>query len=548
MQVFGAKRVVNDSIKRWGIGALAAAVFTFIGWKAAVLYERRGDRLPTAQAHKQQTTPKRDIYNPKAVYVPTADISANTLFSDYIPTSASSKPVEDDGIRLVSGFEGSPAAKITKDTDGHWVIEQEDPTWKKPHFFLFRIEGANGHDVTIELRNVPDRWSTINPVYSYTRSLDDLAAFALTLPTNAVALHKAQNGADLPDTSGQSWHFIEDTKAFNGSFWFRQKLDHDAHVCMRYPYTPSYNERYLDSLTNESSVSVITVGSSKEGRPLRVVKIGEGTEAGEQRKPCVLIYAREHADEQDSSWAAQGAIEFLVSDTTEARQIRKQCTFLVIPLLDPDGAAAPVYEHITDSFGEGYTTIESIAYSATFKAWVDRGKPLQLVLNLHNLESQEGPHVSNPRIESDAKRIKYSQAFYNEFVVPPIKAIDFRVGAPTESKGPSPGRLGDWLRVTYGTLHLPIELNSQERHRHMTISDLHQVGKLLVLSCTQYLNSEEAAPLLAGIEQVRNERAARWKKYAEVIVAKSAIEAERNCQWKEQSDRLYSEWGGRPPK
>jgi hypothetical protein len=191
--------------------------------------------------------------------------------------------------------------------------------------------------------------------------------------------------------------------------------------------------------------------------------------------------------------------------------------------------------------------IISLGAFYTFKTWIDRAKRMDLVLNLHNIESQEGPHVFNPRIESDSKRIGFSRAFYNDFVVPPIKALDFRVGAPTESKGQISGRLGDWLRVAYGSLHLPLELNSQERHRHMGLSDLHQIGKLLVLSCKQYLNSKEAVPLLAGISQVRAERDARWKKYSNLVRARNAIEAEVVYQDREQSDSLFVQWGGKPP-
>lgn len=531
---------MNADLKRWAVGGVAAAVFVFLGWKAASLYERRGQQLPAPQTVKQQTTTPRDINQPKPVRVPTADISANPLFSDYIP--ATSKRADDDGIRLVAGFEGSPAAKITRASDGHFIVEQEDPTWKKPHFFLYRVEGVRGQTVTIEIRNVPERWSPINPVYSYTKSLDDLSAFESRPVTNA-ALRRAANGVQLPDTSGQSWDFIEDTKFFNGSLWFRQKFEADAYICMRYPYTPSYNERYLETLKGKPGVTVLTVGKSKEGRPLRIVKIGEGTEDDEKRKPCVLIYAREHADEQDSSWAAQGAVEFLISNAPEARQVRTQYTFLVIPLLDPDGAAAGLYEHVMDSFNAGSETPESVAYSAFFKTRADEGRQADLVLNLHNLESQEGPHVSNPRLGLDMKAASYCRILYGEFVVPPIKAADLRVGAPTELKGLSPGRLGVWLHATYGSLHLPLELNSQERHRHMTISDLHQVGRLLALACGRFLNSGKSPSLLADIDSVRQHRLINWAKYGSDLFQANAIMAEAKVQARSRRAEQYEQEG-----
>ncbi len=532
---------MNADLKRWAVGGVAAAVFVFLGWKAASLYERRGQQLPAPQTVKQQTTTSRDISHPKPVRVPTADISANPLFSDYIP--ATSKRADDDGIRLVAGFEGSPAAKITRASDGHFIVEQEDPTWKKPHFFLYRVEGVRGQTVTIEIRNVPERWSPINPVYSYTKSLDDLSAFESRPVTNA-ALRRAANGVQLPDTSGQSWQFIEDTKFFNGSLWFRQEFEADAYICMRYPYTPSYNERYLETLKGKPGVTVLTVGKSKEGRPLRIVKIGEGTEDDEKRKPCVLIYAREHADEQDSSWAAQGAIEFLISDVGETRQLRKQMIFLVVPLLDPDGAAAAGYEHITDTFCAGLETPESRTYSEFFKGWVDKGNPLYLVLNLHNVESKEAQqHLAMLMVEGGKERQTHCRDFYDE-VGKCANGLKTRQWPGVHEAN---GRLAIWLSEVYGPLNSVFELNVQEQSRHLTLDDLHRIGKALVLASREYLTSERARSLTASIDEIRTLREARWKKYAGMIHGGSAIEAERNCQWREQSDRLYANWGGRPP-
>jgi len=539
-------------IKQWGLAVLGVALLVFLGWQAATLLEHRGERQPAAPEKSTQAgpfkpqkiavTPRsrrplqvlRSIDQPEKVEISVANIANNPLFSDFVDSS-SKTPTHDVGpvIRLVTGFEGSPAAKLTKVSDTYWVIEDKDPVWERPHFFLFRVEGAAGRSVTFEIRNVPLKWATINPVYSYAASLDDLVAFT-SAPVDASRLHKAPNGPQLPNTNGQGWQFIEDAKLLNGSFWFSQRFDRDAYVCMRYPYTPGYNQRYLDSLTNNPAAKVITVGASKEGRPLRVVKIGDGTEADEKRKPCVLIFAREHADEQDSSWAAQGAIDFLISDAPEARQIREKFTFLVIPLLDPDGAVIGVYEHIIGSFTAGAETPESTAYSAFFKGWVDKGNPLQLVLNLHNLESREGPHLSLLTVEPEKERRGCNQMFFDSFVQPLAGAEKFLVKKQTRL-GIS-GRLGNWLSDSFGTLRTAFELNVQEPTRHLTLSDLHQIGKVLVLASSRYLLSQEAGPLMTSIDKLRQERLARWNKYGDSVVAKNAFDAETKCKWRADSD------------
>jgi hypothetical protein len=470
-------------------------------------------------------------------------------------------------IRIVTGFEGSPAAKVRKVSSTHWVIEEKDPTWKRPHFFLFRVEGAAGRTITFEIRDAMLKWESLNPVYSYTRSLDDLATFTSEPVSSSGKKYDTRSSPKLPDTSGQSWRFIQDVKwqSLALSKWrlliegnwrallkdkpvrretltFTQKFNNDAYVCMRYPYTPGYNQRYLDSLTKNPAVRVITVGTSKEGRPLRVVKIGDGGEAEEKRKPCVLIYAREHPDEQDSSWVAQGAIEYLISDAVEASRLRQQFTFFVIPMLDPDGAAIAVYQHdVADSFRAGSETPESVAYSAYFKGWVDKGNPLQLALNLHNLESSEGVHLSPFLIKQKKEHRQDYMVFFNQFVQPLMQAEGFRTGWK-EASGSLASRLASWLQQSYGVLGLLLEANAQEPTRHLTIAELHQIGQFLVLGSAHYLSSQEAGPFLASVDAIRRDQAARWQKYGTGLESLTPFKAEWKCKLRADVSADSAKW------
>jgi Zinc carboxypeptidase len=571
---------MSTRVKLWAAVAGLIIVFAFAGWQAATLIRQRHAHQSVLEHKSRVEAPKassagtagkrqpkaiRSLNEPERIQIPVANtadpflpsalpssrttstseratpsptgiavarIDDNPFFSDFVDSST---VFTGESIRVITGLKGSPSIRATKSSETDWVIELD----KTSDFFLLRVEGAAGRTVTFEIRNVSGKWSTLNPVYSYVTSLDELQAFD-SQPANSPRLHQAPNGAKLPDTRGQSWQFIEDVKYFNNSFWFRQKFDKDAYVATRYPYTLEYNQRYLSSLTNNSAVKVIPIPVSAERPPLEVVKIGDGTEADEQRKPCVLIYAREHGSEQDGSWVAQGAVDFLISQAPEARQIREQLTFLVIPRLRGKGVA--------DSFMAGMETPESIAYSGFFKSWVDRGNPLQLVLNLHNLVSHEGPHLQMLIVEPDKTRLMYSRAFCDSFVRPAMEAERFLVAKPQVPSGIPAGRLGAWLSSAYGTLHVGFELNTQEQSRHLTLAELREMGKLLVEASSQYLSSGKADSLVASINEIRRAREARWEKYGGTIVGRSAIETERNCQWREQSDRLYAEWGGRPPK
>jgi murein tripeptide amidase MpaA len=54
-------------------------------------------------------------------------------------------------------------------------------------------------------------------------------------------------------------------------------------------------------------------------------------------KKGVFISARVHPGESNSSWMMKGVIEFLVSNTPEARALRDHFVFKIVPILNPDG-------------------------------------------------------------------------------------------------------------------------------------------------------------------------------------------------------------------
>lgn len=54
-------------------------------------------------------------------------------------------------------------------------------------------------------------------------------------------------------------------------------------------------------------------------------------------KKAIVISARVHPGESNSSHVMQGVIDFLLSDSTEAKLLRKYFVFKIIPMLNPDG-------------------------------------------------------------------------------------------------------------------------------------------------------------------------------------------------------------------
>jgi len=429
-------------------------------------------------------------------------------------------------VQFVSGFECSTPIDVKQLSPTHFEVSV---TMDYPDWFMFRIQGVAGKTVRIDLtgQNVSwTKWASLNPVYGDVEDLDDRASFAGTdIPGQAA---RAWNGPLLPSTDAQKWHYISNVwQERSDALSFVQRFDSDSvYIAMRVPFTPGYNERYLRSLTGNSRVSIVEVGRSMRDRPLLLAKIGAGGENAERTKPCVLVYAREHADEQDCSWAAQGVIEYLLSDQPAAANLRERFTFLVIPMLDPDAAVESVHQAITASFYMGRRTAESSAYANWFQGWVNAGKRLDVVFDLHNVQSAESPAIACAMLEGEGERGSAAFALHS-LVLDCAQKASYSVRRPPTMRGISPDRLGGWLTANYGALTLAYELNAQVADRHSSLSELKNLGAKFADAAGEFLASPDGIGLLANIDARRQERLARWAKFSGTASAdEDAIESE----------------------
>lgn len=440
--------------------------------------------------------------------------------------------------RVVTGFDYSPDKRLERVGEDHFAV---DFAGRFCNWFMFKVEGAKGRTLTIDLKNVQIRkWKTLNPVYSYVEDLSDPESFRpVPFRGRPARPLKARNGPLIPDTRGQKWHFISHVQVEGDTLRLTQRFDEDsAWVAMKYPYTCEYAEKFSELISRRGGIcDVAEIGRSKEGRPIKLVKIGKG---GEDRKPCVLIYAREHPTEHDTSWVAEGAMLFLLSNAPEARAIRQRFTFLVIPILDPDGAVGSKYVNITYTFVGGYKTPESLAIAGWFKEWVDQARRLDLVFSLHNVESNETKHLVCAIMEPERGRLGDCRTL-NDYVLKSMKGFDL-VRNPWQ-RGYRLFRLAGFVGLFYGTLPMYYEVNSQAPSRHLTLGELREMGARFVRASARYLSSSRGARLLAGVGKLRRERTWRWRKYGHQFEGKNALYSEEWCNVMPSVVALHREKG-----
>lgn len=88
---------------------------------------------------------------------------------------------------------------------------------------------------------------------------------------------------------------------------------------------------FLDLLANRFEVRIL--GESVEGRPIRSVTLGTGPLR-------IMMWSQMHGNESTTTKSVLDLINYLRTDSDEARSILKNCTIAIVPILNPDGAIA----------------------------------------------------------------------------------------------------------------------------------------------------------------------------------------------------------------
>jgi murein tripeptide amidase MpaA len=172
-------------------------------------------------------------------------------------------------------------------------------------WFYFRLSGAAGREVTLRIVNCagsayPHGW----PDYKAVVSLDR-----------------------------EEWLRVSDTSFSGGVLTIKLTPPQDV-VWIAY-FAPYSMERHHDLVTQTAALDGVgyrSLGKSLDGQDLDCLTIGSGA-------LNVWLYARQHPGETMAEWWMEGALEKLTDeDDPVARVLRKQCTFRIVPNMNPDGS------------------------------------------------------------------------------------------------------------------------------------------------------------------------------------------------------------------
>jgi len=142
-------------------------------------------------------------------------------------------------------------------------------------------------------------------------------------------------------------YYQNSSKKYTLTFSFQldskyRKETHYFAAC--YPYRYSDLQSYLDELESDpirsSRVKRRTLCRTLAGNQcdlLTITSFGSGNDGSLEKRRGVLLSARVHPGESNASWMMKGVIDFLTGPSLDAKLLRDNFVFKIVPMLNPDG-------------------------------------------------------------------------------------------------------------------------------------------------------------------------------------------------------------------
>ena len=235
-------------------------------------------------------------------------------------------------------YDFDSAALVNADITGDEVVLKPVPYMfngqMTGNWFFFRIDGARGRTITFRFDTTDCRMHGFS------------------------AHNRCMMSHDL-----NSWQAINDVSGADNDYRFRVDIEHDqVWIAKSVPYqlqrmhqqikrwlkspyvsgTQSGNDQaqLLDpSLPNEqtwmSPGGKATSGRNLDPQPLFGLNIKDPN--APPHLPCAIILGGNHPGEHLANYCIDGLIDWWIADTPEAQYLRRMCTLLVYPMINPDG-------------------------------------------------------------------------------------------------------------------------------------------------------------------------------------------------------------------
>jgi len=281
-------------------------------------------------------------------------------------------------IGIHTQFEAGSAGPIEQVSETHFRIgvpgeADQDKRNRQASWYYFRIDGAKGRTVTIELTHLVGEYNYKPGAHAVTR-----------------------NTRPVWSEDNRTWEHLEkiewdDTKK-ELRFQVTPRTDRlwIAHVP---PYTTEHLRTFLADLRKERAVKIENIGKTVGGRDIPLLTINDRN----PQLPVIWIMARQHAWETGTSHLTEAGVRWLLSSDPEAKKLREGATWKIFPMADPDGCARGGVRYNAHGYdlNRNWDNLnpklmpEIAAQRAAILKWLDSGRRIDFFLTLHNQENTD---------------------------------------------------------------------------------------------------------------------------------------------------------------
>ncbi len=283
-------------------------------------------------------------------------------------------------------------------------------------------------------------------------------------------------------------HLLEDPV-----FKFKSPIAAETlHVAYFQPYTNEMLISFIEKIKSRDEVSISSLGLSKQGRDIHLLKI-ELPEKSDSTCKSIWIIGREHPGETPLSFVCEGMIEELLNDPAGQRLLAN-CHFNIVPILNVDGVALGHYYHNASGinlardwvdFSAMETRILRDAISQDMQT-----NEIWLLINLHSSNDPTKGHFFL-KVREDVLSPENVALQDNIFDAAKGKHPQMQAHSPVTLLD-LPGITGNALSRDYGVYCLYLESNYSRGAdgSEVTIQSLRETGEALVQTLAEVLTPE----------------------------------------------------------
>eukprot|EP00469_Lotharella_globosa_P008664 CAMPEP_0167776586 /NCGR_PEP_ID=MMETSP0111_2-20121227/3209_1 /TAXON_ID=91324 /ORGANISM="Lotharella globosa, Strain CCCM811" /LENGTH=464 /DNA_ID=CAMNT_0007666653 /DNA_START=18 /DNA_END=1412 /DNA_ORIENTATION=+ len=189
-------------------------------------------------------------------------------------------------------------------------------TDKRHHFqwFYFRVANAKGKECKYRITNA--HAASFSPAYDGYK-----VAYSYDPSSASPTWTRVAETDYKPSKAGAEKELVWSFKSEQDSVWF-------AYFA---PFSYERHQSLIATCAKNPLAEASVIGSTLQGRPMDLIKIGEG-----DRK--VWVIARQHPGESMAEWFMDGFLKEIMSDSKEAKALRKGATVYAVPNMNPDGS------------------------------------------------------------------------------------------------------------------------------------------------------------------------------------------------------------------